>query len=355
MSILLTRFHGLSETEFGYLISVNLLAGLMISASAPLWIARIDLRRAVAACLVIHATGLIGLGYASTLPALAVVQFVLGATGNLVASVSFTLLAETENPARVLGIRITSDVAMGGVFLAALPGSVLGLRGYVAALAVVFVIGAVIAMRLPRRTRPPRHAETERPSIAHAPAAWLSLLALVIFNLGAVGDWIFIGFFAERSGLPAGPVADVIAATLFASIIGSLGASHVAGRYASLWPQMIAAGIFLVSIPWLAATNSLIEFGVAGFAYNASWNFLGTFLIALVAAHDPSGRLSSLVPAAGGLGVLISPTMTGALVEQNGTIAATFVLMTIVAISLALYLVLAVAARRNGARETTRV
>ena len=343
---MLTRFHGLSETQFGYLISINLLAGLIVSASAPLWITRVDLRRTTAACLVANAVGLIGFGYAATWPALALMQILAGATGYVVASVSFTLLAETENPARVLGVRITSDVAMGGVFLAAVPGPVLGLRGYVAALAVVFVIGAFIAVLLPQHTRPPRESATQRPTLPAAPAAWLALLALVIFNLGAVGDWIFIGFFAERSGLPAGPVADVIAASLLASVIGSLGASHVAGRSSALWPQMVASGIFLVSIPWLAATSSLTEFGVAGFAYSASWNFLGAFLIALVATHDPSGRLSSLVPAAVGLGVLVSPTLTGALLEQHGAIAATFVLMAIVAVSLVLYLGLSLAARR---------
>ena len=287
---------------------------------------------------------MIALGYAPSLLALTVAQLVGGATAGAIASVSFVLLGQADNPARAIGLRVTSDVVMGGVFLAALPGDALGLRGYVAVLALVTVLGVAIAARLPQRTRPPRR-HAERALAVTSYAAWLALVAVVIFNIGAVGDWIFIGLFAEHAGLPAGPVANVIAASLFAGVIGSLGAAHMAGRSVALWAQFVAAGIFLLSIPWLAATSSLTEFGAAGFAYNAAWNFIGPFLVALVAVRDPSGRLSSLVPAAVGLGTLISPTLTGALIEQRGVSTATLVLMVFVAVSLAMYFALALRAR----------
>ena len=61
----------------------------------------------------------------------------------------------------------------------------------------------------------------------------------------------------------------------------------------------------------------------------------------MVASRDPSGRLSSLVPAAVGLGILISPTLTGTLIEQQGTGTTTLVLMAFVAASLAIYFPLA--------------
>ncbi len=320
-SILLTHFHGLSESQYGYLVSVNVLAGVVASATGPMWIARVDLRRLVAACLIGDALALIALGYAPSMWALTVAQLLGGATASAIGSVSFVLLGQTDNPARAIGLRVTSDVVMGGVFLAALPGDALGLRGYVAVLGLVTVLGIVIAARLPQRTRPPlRLAERARSTSS---AAWLALVAVVIFNIGAVGDWIFIGFFAEHAGLPAGPVANVIAASLLAGVIGSLSAAHMAGRSAALWAQLVAAGVFLLSIPWLAATSSLTEFGAAGFAYNAAWNFIGPFLVALVAVRDQSGRLSSLVPAAVGLGTLISPTLTGTLIEQRGVATAT--------------------------------
>jgi predicted MFS family arabinose efflux permease len=254
--------------------------------------------------------------------------------------VSFTLLGQADNPARALGFRITSDVAMGGLLLALLPANALGLRGYSAVLALITLLGIGVALRLPKRSRAPRalSGNSTRPT---SRAAWLTLLAVVIFNVGAVGDWIFVGFFAEHSGLPAGPAADVIAAGLFAGVVGSLGAVHIAGRAATLRPQLIASALFLLAIPWLAVTSSVAEFGIAGFTYNATWNFLGPFLVALVALRDPSDRLSSLVPAAGGLGTLVSPTLTGALVERYGPPTAALVLMAIVACSLTLYFALA--------------
>ncbi len=339
-SLLFSHFHNLSESQYGYLISVNVLAGVVASATGPMWIARVGLPRIVAASLIAVAASLIAIGYAPSMLALTFVQLVGGAAGAVIGSVSFVLLGQTENPARAIGFRVTSDVVMGAIFLALLPGDVLGLRGYTAVLALVTVLGVVIAWRLPQRTRPPPEA-IERAGSVTSYAAWATLVAIVIFNIGAVGDWIFIGFFAERSGLPAGPVADVIAATLFAGIVGSLGAAHMAGRPVTIWLQLVAAGVFLVSIPWLAATSSILEFGAASFAYQTAWNFLGPFLVAMVASRDPSGRLSSLVPAAVGLGILISPTLTGMLIEQQGTGTTTLVLAAFVAVSLAIYFPLA--------------
>ncbi len=339
-SLLFSHFHNLSESQYGYLISMNVLAGVIASATGPMWIARVNLPRIVIGSLIAVAASLMAISYTPPMVALTIVQLVGGAGAAAIGSVSFVLLGQTENPARAIGFRVTSDVVMGAIFLAALPGDALGLRGYSAVLAVVTVLGVFIAWRLPQRTRPAPDAATQAVAAASY-TAWVALVAIVIFNIGAVGDWIFIGFFAERSGLPAGPVADVIALTLFAGIVGSLGAAHMAGRPATIWLQLIAAGVFLVSIPWLAATSSVVEFGAASFAYQTAWNFLGPFLVAMVASRDPSGRLSSLVPAAVGLGILISPTLTGMLIEQQGTGTTTLVLMMFVAASLAIYFPLA--------------
>ncbi len=103
--------------------------------------------------------------------ALTVAQLVGGATASAIGSVSFVLLGQTDNPARAIGLRITSDVVMGGVFLAVLPGDALGLRGYVAVLGLVTVLGIVIAARLPQRTRPPLRL-AERARSTSSPRGW---------------------------------------------------------------------------------------------------------------------------------------------------------------------------------------
>ena len=52
MAGLLSDFHSLEEVEVGFLIATGTLAGLLMSVTAPQWIARVDCRYAIAIALV---------------------------------------------------------------------------------------------------------------------------------------------------------------------------------------------------------------------------------------------------------------------------------------------------------------
>jgi len=151
LSGLLAGHHGLDDAEIGYFVSSGQLAGLIASATAPYWINRVDLRWLVGTCLLVYAGGVFALGATQPHALLYVTQFVLGGLLVAVASSCVSILARLPNPARALSIKISSDVVAASAFLYLIPVRTWGLDGFIAAIAVCFLLAAVLAVRLPGR------------------------------------------------------------------------------------------------------------------------------------------------------------------------------------------------------------
>src|SRR6478735_8462784 len=151
MAGLLSDFHSLDEVEVGLLIATGTLTGLLISLSAPQWIARVDCRYAIAVALVVGAVGLLGLRFAPGAITLFMAQALAGGSSAIIASICLTVIASLPNPTRAYGIKITTDVVFAGTFLACMPAATLGLGGYVAGLACISVVVAPLALKLPLR------------------------------------------------------------------------------------------------------------------------------------------------------------------------------------------------------------
>jgi predicted MFS family arabinose efflux permease len=338
---LLADAHGLNEAQIGYLVSTNMAAGLLASTTAPYWIVRVNAKYAVGACLALDACGLLGLSLAPNLPLLFVAQIVIGGATVGVSSICVTVLAQLPNPARALGIKITSDVIVAGTFLALAPVDRLGLSGFVGVLAMLFLLAIAAATpRLPARAieRTPAHLEMR--SLRAAPlSAWLVLASLTMFYVGGNALWVFLSRLGEHAGFTREVTSNVIAAGLFAGIVGSLGAT-IAGGGPRFWIPLLGGVSFLLSAPWLVLASDLTTYTAAVFAFNAGWNFYTPFLMSLIAPRDPTRRMSSLIPAATMTGSIVGSTLMGILIRSHGPELATLVMIAPPAASILAFVVL---------------
>jgi hypothetical protein len=342
LSGLLADRHGLDDAQIGYFVSSGQLAGLVASATAPYWITRVDVRWLVGACLVVYAVGVFALGRVVPLALLYAIQFVLGGVLVLVASSCFSILARLPNPARALSIKISSDVVVASGFLYVLPIQRLGLDGFLAALSVSFVLGTLLASRLPQRSRAAqRDAGIAKPAERAPLGAWLALATMVVFYVAGISMWVFLGRLALHAGLDEVAAASVVAAGLFVGIVGALGAASVAGRFRRIWPEVAAGVVFVFSLPALGLAHGVVEFALAAFAFNVAWNFFIPFLMGLVAARDASGRLASLMPGTAMLGGIVGPPIAGLLMRETSYPVATFAMASFAAIAIASYVMLA--------------
>jgi hypothetical protein len=338
---LLADRYAIDEGDLGVLLAVNTCVGLLTAATAPRWIAAVNLQAAIAAACVVVAVALFGLGHAHDMATLYVAEAALGGGAVAIASIAMTVIARLPNPARAWGIKVTGDVIFAGGLLWLFPTARFGLNGLVAVLA-----GLTVAA-MPLLTRLPRHAVLDRPAPAAAAAAvsvpigaWYALGAMVVFYTSGIGVWAFLERIARQAGLPAETIGDGIALGLFVGIVGSLGAAVYAGRSKALWPQAASGALFVASIAALALRGGLVSFYVAVFVFNAAWNFFMPFVVALVARRDPGGRLSALVPGTVMLGGIMGPPLAGLLIRAAGYPVMLLTMTAIAATAIVGYVVL---------------
>jgi len=342
MAGLLSDFHSLDEVEVGFLIATGTLTGLLISLSAPQWIARVDCRYAIAIALVVDAIGLLGLRFAPGPVTLFAAQALAGGSSAIIASICLTVVASLPNPTRAYSIKITTDVVFAGTFLALMPAATLGLGGYVAALAGISAVVVPLASRLPLRAIRAVHTDGAPIRLRDAPrSAWLMLLAIMVFYVGGIGVWAFLERVAVHAGIERVAASNAIAVGLFVGVVGSLGAAVLAGRTKRIWPETLAGLVLVASFAMLTFVNGTVQFYFAVFVFNCSWNFFIPFVIGLVANRDSTGRLSSLVPATVMIGGVLGPVLTGAMIRASGYRSAMIVMTLIVATSITGYILIA--------------
>ena len=342
MAGLLSDFHSLDEIQVGFLIATGTLTGLLISLSAPQWIARVDCRYAIAVALVVDAIGLLGLRFAPGTVTLFAAQALAGGSSAIIASICLTVVASLPNPTRAYSIKITTDVVFAGAFLALMPAATLGLGGYVAALASISAVVVPLASRLPMRAIRAVHTDGAPVRLRDAPrSAWLVLFAIMVFYVGGIGVWAFLERVAVHAGIERAAASHAIAVGLFVGVVGSLGAAVFAGRTKRIWPETLAGLMLVVSFAMLTFVSGTVQFYFAVFVFNCSWNFFIPFVIGLVANRDNTGRLSSLVPATVMIGGVLGPVLTGAMIRASGYRSAMIVMTLIVATSIAGYVLIA--------------
>lgn len=342
MAGLLSDYRSLDEATLGLLIASGTSAGLVTSLSAPHWIGRVNLRYAIGTAIVVEAIGLLGLRFFPGVIALFVAQMLAGGAAIVVASCCLTVIARLPNPTRAYGIKITADVILAGAFLALIPSARWGLAGFVGVLAAIGIGVAPLAAKLPvsapiavRIDGAPARARD-----AHW-SAWLTLLMIVVFYIGAIGAWAFLERFAVHAGLDRHTVSTAIAAGLIVGVIGSLGAAIFAGRSARTWPQTLSGIVLVGSLAMLVHIDSALQFYIAVFVLNCSWNFFMPFVIGVVAARDTTGRLPSLVPGTVMIGGILGPILAGAVIRSQGHAIAMIVLTSVVAVAIAGYVAIA--------------
>jgi predicted MFS family arabinose efflux permease len=342
MAGLLSDFHSLDEVEVGFLIATGTLAGLLISLSAPHWIARVDCRYAIALALVADAVGLLGLRFAPGTVSLFASQALAGGSSAVIASLCLTVVASLPNPTRAYGFKITTDVIFAGTFLALMPAATLGLGGYVAGLACISAVFVPLASKLPLRAIQSVHTGATPIRLRDAPqSAWLALFAIMVFYVGGIGVWAFLERVAVHAGIERGAASNAIAVGLFVGVAGSLGAALLAGRTKRIWPESLAGFVLVVSFAMLTFVGSTAQFYFAVFVFNCSWNFFIPFVIGLVAGRDSTGRLASLVPGTVMIGGVLGPVLAGAMIRASGYRTAMIVMTLIVATSIAGYVLIA--------------
>lgn len=272
--------------------------GLLLAASGLL-------RVSVRGCALIGVTLIVSAQTASAFvdayPALAGLRFLVGLGAGLAnAAATVAIAAQFRQPERVAGFAFGLVYVAGGLLYLASPQAVAfgHQRGVFLGLAAVTLCCAPGLLALPR-VRPTRK---KRAATQGAPArSGVALPASLLFaaEIALMAGMGAVWAFGERLGLAIGLTSQTIsvwlAATMLASIAGSLFTGWMGLRFGRTGPYL--TGIALVSgcCFFMAYPGAAVVFIICLLGFQAVQAVFIPFLIGTGAALDPSGRLSAAV------------------------------------------------------------
>lgn len=365
--LLVDHYH-IDERLIGYLISTNTAAALCVSTIAPWWITRIRLRLLVPAFVLIVAACYLLFALSPNFTGLLLLELVIGAAGGAVAAACYTVMAQ-HNAAHAWAIKIVADVLIAWTFVKFVPNTN-GILPFTIALCAAMSAFALLGLALPKRVvmaqditqshdataseittaTPLQLPEPVRPvPLREAPlAAWLALFVVVLFTIGAVGVWPFVQRMELRAGISGAATNDVFALGLLLGISGALLAALLGNRLGRVVPPGVAGALLVASLAAMSITHSQLIFTVAFIGLNATWNFFLPYMMGLLTLRDSTQRLSSLVNAALTTGSIIGPSLAGTLIHASGYPLAITVQGVLISAAVALYVAVAVSARRSS-------
>jgi predicted MFS family arabinose efflux permease len=314
----------LDQAQIGQIIFAEIGGAALASIVATAWISKANWRLVgVFAIVSVVVLNLLS-GMQSDPMMLAVLRFLAGFLGQGTAfAVAIGVINSSSNPDRIFGFSIATQVAISVILLLVLPGlgAAYGVKGVLWPLAALALVVLPLLLWIP--TVSPKRAAADM--AAHTGSTMLAVFALVVLliwctGIGAV--WAFLLNIGEAGGLESTRAGQAMAISSGIAIVGALTASALAGRGGRLLPVSVAVLVQVAAIMLLQGEMSFIRFAATCAVFQTFWNFTGPYLMGMVAASDPTGRIAVLIPVAQTTGFGMGPAIAGGLMVTDSLSAA---------------------------------
>lgn len=341
----------LDADQIGQIVGAEIGGGALASILASFWIQRANWRivgvGAILSVVVINALSALQTD-ATTLAAL---RFLAGLLGQGTAfAIAIGIINSFGNPDRIFGFSIAAQVALGVVMLLVLPtlGESFGLRG------VLWPLAALAAVVLPMLRWIPSQSPHQAGAGAAPPPgatglAWIALIVLLAWCVGLGAMWAFLLSIGQAGGLAATTAGQAMAISTAVAIAGALAASALAGRGGRLLPVSVALLVQIGAILLLQGEMGFLRFAASCALFQIFWNFTGPYLMGMVAANDPTGRIAVLIPVAQTGGFAIGPAIAGNMMTGDSLLAANYVGVAGIVVALVIFVPTALRSERAGA------
>ena len=319
----------LPESQLGILIGLYF-AGLgIVSATAYLWIRRVNWRIFCSIGVVLMGASFILMGMTESYPTLLFLMTVVGAGAGLFSAPSMTILGDGIKPEDGFSAMIIFSVVGAAILLALFPivaetggfGSVMNLLGG-STLATLLLIPLIpVNNEIDAESNESDTVKLEKFSFFNDRMTQpiLSLLVMVLFCFSFSGSWAFFERIAYYAALPATATGQALAIGTMFGAIGAPLAAFFIKRIPMYYCYFITILITVVTLLFLnisSLTSMLYLILVCSFQF---WINAGFCLImAQTAQVDKIGRFVALIPAAEAAGGMFGPMINGLILERSG-------------------------------------
>ena len=235
-----------------------------------------------------------------------------GFGGGIVLWVTAVIITRHAEAPRVNAIFLASQSITQGMSAALIPAFLTPLWAANASLA---VLGGSAALVLPLIYFLPRELSFQRDTASAGTtfhhSSLFGLAAAFLVMAGIVGVWVFVEPIAATSGISPSVVANAIAASLGAQVIGALGIAAIIRRVPPFAGVAGVALIYLLVTAALAWGHSGTSFVLTTLVFGALWTITMSLLLPLMLKLDPTRRAALLLPGTILLGSSAGPFVAG--------------------------------------------
>ncbi|WEZ85330.1 MFS transporter (plasmid) [Rhizobium sp. 32-5/1] len=307
---------GIGPSEIGTYFFVENGAFSAASLLSLFWLGRANVRIVGIIALAVFISG--NLATPLVLPdytSLLLIRAFTGLGGGTLMVLSMVSGQDAKNPDRVFGYWVVGQLVAGaaGLFLLPFLFANFGLKSFYIALGGL----ALLLSPLYKGLLAPRISEA---AITRSAAgrgfvvlAILTVASILTFYIAIGGVWTFASMAATQAGFASESTGGILAIASLFGITGAIIATWLGGRSARLAMLLVGYAVLIFSVAALAIFTNGTAYVVAICAFKVAWTFVLPFIIAEVAARDPSGRLLASTTLVIGTGLSLGPLFAGLL------------------------------------------
>ncbi|MFC3150837.1 MFS transporter [Litoribrevibacter euphylliae] len=332
---------GFNEAEAGQIVALNGYGGLIGSTIAIFLVRRIQWQPAMLLFLVLLAaidlsTVWVGELSATTLGVSNYTlmlgwRFLAGTFGGLSLGIGFAVLARLNNPDRAFGTLLFIQFSIGSIVMYLLPE----LEAQMNAYAVFYVMAAFVVLSLVFLPFLPalslKHSTSNQPisgRTASVPCtsnvpgtshnALLLMLAIITYQISASAIWAYVGLIGLGANMSNDDVSMYIATTGLLGLLGAMLPVISGNRYGRLYWIIAGVAMSVVSAIMLSVTHLTPLFYVIAMSLLFfSWPAIQSYLLAVTAEQDPSGKLSTVAAVVSSIGLASGPLIASGLLNEE--------------------------------------
>lgn len=311
---------GFTDIEAGQIVALNIYGALAGCITAIFILKKVSWKSTMLCGLLLLALFDISTVWIDKYSRMLFCRFGAGLVGGLCMGISFSILARLASPDRAFGALLFTQFAICFAVMAALPP----LETWLGYYAVFYVMASFSAISMFILSRLPLNNLKSAPSAAQLRSTRninvvSFMIALMIYLSAANAIWTYIGRIGINAGISEQNVSQYIAIT---SLLGLLGAllPVLSGKRLGrelcilIGISLSVAAVYFLNISPFTSSNYLLAMCLIFFA----WPAVNSYLLALIADLDLTGRLSSVAALVSLCGAATGPMMASALIEPTG-------------------------------------
>lgn len=315
---------GFSDVEAGQIVALNGYGGLLGSTVAIFLVRRIHWQPAILTFLAVLALIDIATVWVADYSIMLGWRFIAGVSGGLSIGMAFSVLARMDNPDRAFGALLFVQFSIGSLVIYLLPGLEILISAYAVfyVMASIAVSGLVFMLCLPALAL---NRESTRRSMALSEGiqareyrdAFFLLLAITLYQIAASAIWAYVGLIGLGANIATESVNTYIAITGLLGLVGAMLPVVSGRRFGRL--NWLVAGIAqsITAAVLLNFSQHAVLYIIAMALLFLSWPAVLSYLLAVSAEIDSSGRLSTIAAVVSSVGLATGPLLASSLLDNG--------------------------------------